>query len=76
MNKTNEIFFLFLINNLLPFSQITQEERKGAEVDYRKYYGQAWKDAGGHQDPVQNKPSADFVKEHPRYQELIESKKG
>lgn len=56
---------------LLP--QIRPEERRGAELDYRKAFGKEWKEAGGHQDPDQDRPSAAFLAAHPRYQALCRS---
>ncbi len=43
-------------------------------MDYLKNNGQAWKEAGGHQDPAKNNPSQEFLHNHPRYQQLIDSK--
>uniref|UniRef100_A0A8B9KV61 Tubulin-specific chaperone E n=1 Tax=Astyanax mexicanus TaxID=7994 RepID=A0A8B9KV61_ASTMX len=53
-------------------SQVLQEERRGAELDYCKKYGRAWLQAGGHRDPEKNHPSAEFLAEHPRYLTLIQ----
>ena len=53
--------------------QIEPGERIGCEVDYRKIFGKKWRESGGHQDPAKNKPSEEFLEEHPRYMELIES---
>uniref|UniRef100_A0A671GC59 Tubulin folding cofactor E n=1 Tax=Rhinolophus ferrumequinum TaxID=59479 RepID=A0A671GC59_RHIFE len=50
--------------------KILPEERRGAELDYRKAFGNAWKKAGGHQDPAQNRPNEEFLAAHPRYQSL------
>ncbi|XP_004640892.2 tubulin-specific chaperone E isoform X1 [Octodon degus] len=50
--------------------EILPEERRGAELDYRKAFGNEWKKAGGHQDPDKNRPNEDFVAAHPRYQLL------
>lgn len=50
--------------------QILPEERRGAELDYRKAFGGEWRKAGGHQDPDRNRPSAEFRAAHPRYQSL------
>ncbi|XP_032705669.1 tubulin-specific chaperone E isoform X1 [Lontra canadensis] len=50
--------------------EIPPEERRGAELDYRKAFGNEWKAAGGHQDPEQNRPHAEFLAAHPRYQSL------
>ncbi|XP_001368852.2 tubulin-specific chaperone E isoform X1 [Monodelphis domestica] len=48
--------------------EILPEERRGAELDYRKTFGSEWKKAGGHQDPDKNKPNNEFIIAHPRYQ--------
>uniref|UniRef100_A0A8C7AI78 Tubulin-specific chaperone E n=1 Tax=Neovison vison TaxID=452646 RepID=A0A8C7AI78_NEOVI len=50
--------------------EILPEERRGAELDYRKAFGNEWKAAGGHQDPDRNRPHAEFLAAHPRYQSL------
>ncbi|KAM9006771.1 tubulin-specific chaperone E isoform X2 [Sarcophilus harrisii] len=50
--------------------EILPEERRGAELDYRKTFGNEWKKAGGHQDPDKNKPNNEFITAHPRYQLL------
>ncbi|KAL1006143.1 hypothetical protein UPYG_G00068350 [Umbra pygmaea] len=51
---------------------VSPEERRGAELDYRKMFGLEWLASGGHQDPKQNRPSAQFTAQHPRYQRLIQ----
>ncbi|ETE69411.1 Tubulin-specific chaperone E, partial [Ophiophagus hannah] len=53
-------------------SQIFPEERRGAELDYRKKYGIHWLKAGGNQDPKKNKPSEEFLAAHPRFQLLCD----
>ncbi|KAL7987551.1 hypothetical protein Chor_006470 [Crotalus horridus] len=53
-------------------SQIFPEERRGAELDYRKKYGIDWLKAGGNQDPKKNKPSEEFLAAHPRFQLLCD----
>ncbi|XP_078397826.1 tubulin-specific chaperone E isoform X1 [Cetorhinus maximus] len=58
--------------NVLNRTEISADERKGAELDYRKRFGKDWLKAGGHQDPEKNRPDKEFCAEHPRYQELIE----
>ncbi|XP_054431470.1 tubulin-specific chaperone E isoform X2 [Pteronotus mesoamericanus] len=50
--------------------QILPEERRGAELEYRKAFGNEWKKAGGHQDPDKNRPSEEFLAAHPRYTAL------
>lgn len=54
---------LLYLNN----SEISAEERKWAERDYLKMFGEEWLKAGG---PGQ--PSREFTCQHPRYQTLIE----
>ncbi|NXL89936.1 TBCE protein, partial [Alectura lathami] len=51
-------------------SEIPSEERKGAELDYRKIFGSEWLAAGGHWDPKRNNPSKEFLAAHPRYPSL------
>ncbi|XP_046907060.1 tubulin-specific chaperone E isoform X2 [Hypomesus transpacificus] len=53
-------------------SQITLEERRGAELDYCKMFGLEWLASGGHRDPQQNHPSTEFTAQHPRYLMLIQ----
>ncbi|XP_012586418.1 PREDICTED: tubulin-specific chaperone E isoform X2 [Condylura cristata] len=50
--------------------EILPEERRGAELDYRKLFGNEWKKAGGHQNPNENRPNKEFLAAHPRYQLL------
>ncbi|XP_060068996.1 tubulin-specific chaperone E-like [Ylistrum balloti] len=52
-------------------TKVTKEERRGAEIDYLKRFGQVWIKCGGSQDENKNQPSSDFINEHPRYQELV-----
>ncbi|KAK2522552.1 Tbce [Columba livia] len=47
--------------------QILPAERKGAELDYRKIFGNDWLAAGGHWNPEKNNPSEEFLAAHPRY---------
>ncbi|KAM4751282.1 tubulin-specific chaperone E [Anableps anableps] len=54
---------LVYLNN----SEISSEERKGAELDYIKMFGEEWLKAGG-----AAQPSPVFACQHPRYQTLIE----
>uniref|UniRef100_UPI00398F683F tubulin-specific chaperone E isoform X2 n=1 Tax=Pristiophorus japonicus TaxID=55135 RepID=UPI00398F683F len=58
--------------NILNRTEILPEERRGAELDYRKRFGKEWLKAGGHQDPKRNRPDEEFCAEHPRYQVLID----
>ncbi|MBZ3881678.1 Tubulin-specific chaperone E [Sciurus carolinensis] len=55
--------------------EILPEERRGAELDYRKAFGNEWKKAGGHQDPEKNRPNEEFLAAHPRYQLLCHTLK-
>ncbi|NXH77691.1 TBCE protein, partial [Hydrobates tethys] len=48
-------------------SEILPAERKGAELDYRKIFGNDWLAAGGNWNPEKNKPSEEFLAAHPRY---------
>ncbi|XP_032098187.1 tubulin-specific chaperone E isoform X2 [Sapajus apella] len=50
--------------------EILPEERWGAELDYRRAFGNEWKKAGGHQDLDKNRLSEEFLMAHPRYQFL------
>ncbi|KFP40394.1 Tubulin-specific chaperone E, partial [Chlamydotis macqueenii] len=43
---------------------------EGAELDYRKIFGNDWLAAGGSWDPDKNKPSEEFLAAHPRYPSL------
>lgn len=52
--------------------QVSPEDRKGAELDYIKLFGEEWLKTGGHRDPEQSRPSAAFTSQHPRYQALIQ----
>uniref|UniRef100_A0AAZ3RJW2 Tubulin-specific chaperone E n=1 Tax=Oncorhynchus tshawytscha TaxID=74940 RepID=A0AAZ3RJW2_ONCTS len=51
---------------------VLPEDRRGAELDYCKMFGLEWLASGGHRDPQQNRPSAEFTTQHPRYQSLIQ----
>ncbi|NWS39671.1 TBCE protein, partial [Probosciger aterrimus] len=48
-------------------SEIPPAERKGAELDYRKIFGNDWLAAGGNWNPEKNNPSEEFLAAHPRY---------
>ncbi|XP_077669561.1 tubulin-specific chaperone E isoform X4 [Eretmochelys imbricata] len=50
--------------------QIFPDERKGAELDYRKMFGNDWITAGGNQNPDKDRPNEEFLAAHPRYQLL------
>ncbi|XP_075826303.1 tubulin-specific chaperone E isoform X2 [Microtus pennsylvanicus] len=75
-NKAKEII-IAKIGQLktLNRSEILPDERRGAELDYQKAFGNEWKRAGGHMDPDKNRPNAEFLLAHPRYQ-LLCSKYG
>ncbi|XP_069543552.1 tubulin-specific chaperone E [Brachyistius frenatus] len=47
--------------------QIFHEDRRGAELDYIKMFGEEWLKAGG-----RSQTSTDFSCRHPRYQSLID----
>ncbi|XP_028269593.1 tubulin-specific chaperone E [Parambassis ranga] len=51
---------------ILNGSQILPEERRGAELDYIKMFGEEWLKAGG-----ESQTSTQFTCQHPRYQKLI-----
>ncbi|XP_052768740.1 tubulin-specific chaperone E-like isoform X1 [Mya arenaria] len=52
-------------------TEVANDERKGAEIDYLKRFGPEWVKSGGHQDLNVSKPSQEFVKQHPRYADLV-----
>ncbi|XP_016055342.1 PREDICTED: tubulin-specific chaperone E isoform X2 [Miniopterus natalensis] len=70
--RTNLQFIIARIGQLRTLNrcEILPEERRGAELDYRKAFGKEWKGAGGHQDPDKNRPSEEFLAAHPRYLSL------
>uniref|UniRef100_A0A8C0MKC2 Tubulin-specific chaperone E n=1 Tax=Canis lupus familiaris TaxID=9615 RepID=A0A8C0MKC2_CANLF len=70
--QTTHQFIIAKIGQLKTLNkcEILPEERRGAELDYRKAFGNEWKAAGGHQDPDRNRPNEEFVAAHPRYQLL------
>ncbi|XP_029905555.1 tubulin-specific chaperone E [Myripristis murdjan] len=51
--------------------EILPEDRRGAELDYIKMFGEEWLKAGGHPDAQQSQPSTQFTSQHPRYLSLI-----
>lgn len=53
-------------------TEVNSDERKGAEIDYLKRFGPEWVKSGGSQDINQNNPSPEFVKNHPRFHDLIQ----
>ncbi|KAF4018775.1 hypothetical protein G4228_010906 [Cervus hanglu yarkandensis] len=70
--QTTRQFIIARIGQLRTLNKcaIEPEERRGAELDYRKAFGNEWKKAGGHQDPEKNRPNKEFLEAHPRYQAL------
>ncbi|XP_003267329.1 tubulin-specific chaperone E isoform X1 [Nomascus leucogenys] len=74
-NKEAETARLLIIASIgqletLNKCEILPEERRRAELDYRKAFGNEWKQAGGHKDPDKNRLSEEFLIAHPRYQLL------
>ncbi|XP_063469514.1 tubulin-specific chaperone E isoform X3 [Symphalangus syndactylus] len=74
-NKEAETVRLLIIASIgqletLNRCEILPEERRRAELDYRKAFGNEWKQAGGHKDPDKNRLSEEFLIAHPRYQLL------
>ncbi|XP_053317167.1 tubulin-specific chaperone E [Spea bombifrons] len=53
-------------------TEILNNERRGAELDYRKMFGNDWIKAGGNQNSELSNPSKEFLMAHPRYVSLIE----
>lgn len=60
------ISFIFQVLN---GQEIAREERRGAECDYIKRYGQKW-----HESKNNDELRSSFLKEHGRYMDLIKSK--
>ncbi|KAI1896861.1 hypothetical protein AGOR_G00099210 [Albula goreensis] len=52
--------------------EVLADERRGAELDYCKMFGEKWLESGGHRDLAMNRPSSEFTEQHPRYQALID----
>ena len=53
---------------------MTAQERKEAELIYLKRYSSEWMKSGGNEDCLNDeKMTAEFVKLHPRYLELVKS---
>lgn len=52
---------------ILNSCKIQPEDRRGAELDYIKMFGEQWLKAGG-----QSQSSTEFTCQHPRYQSLID----
>ncbi|XP_063299450.1 tubulin-specific chaperone E isoform X2 [Pelobates fuscus] len=57
---------------MLNKTEILPQERKGAELDYRKMFGNDWLKAGGSQNLELNNPNKEFCINHPTYKSLIE----
>ena len=51
--------------------QVSLGERKGAEIDYLKRFGNEWTKSGGNQDKSKSSPSKEFMSIHSRYQDLV-----
>jgi len=51
---------------------VSEKLRADSELGYLKFFGADWRNCGGHQNPKQNKPSKDFLTQHPQYMNLIE----
>ncbi|XP_061582227.1 tubulin-specific chaperone E isoform X2 [Cololabis saira] len=66
--KTANQLFIAKLEHLASLNncEVKAEDRRGAELDYMKMFGEDWLKAGG---PGQ--ASAEFTSEHPRYQNLI-----
>ncbi|XP_063426904.1 tubulin-specific chaperone E-like [Mytilus trossulus] len=52
-------------------TEVFEDERKGAEIDYLKRFGPHWLKAGGHQDQDKDQTSAEFLQEHPRFKYFL-----
>ena len=55
------------------FIKYAASERRDAEIDYLKKYTNDWRLSGGNEDPNLNKPSEDFLQQHPTYELLVQS---
>lgn len=53
--------------SLLNGTKVEAEDRRGAELDYIKLFGEEWLKAGG-----RSQLSPDFIRDHPRYQALVQ----
>ncbi|KPP76339.1 hypothetical protein Z043_104320 [Scleropages formosus] len=73
--ETTRQLFIARIGQLqvLNKSEVMREERKGAELDYCKMFCVMWLGSGGNRDPELDRPSGEFVEQHPRFQSLIRS---
>ncbi|XP_069698305.1 tubulin-specific chaperone E [Periplaneta americana] len=73
--ETSRQFVIARIGNLknLNGAIITNDERKGAEIDYLKKYGVVWVNMAKPLDIMNHKPILDmFVQSHPRYPLLVD----
>ncbi|XP_037677432.1 tubulin-specific chaperone E isoform X1 [Choloepus didactylus] len=70
--QTKRQFIIAKIGQLKTLNkcEILPEERRGAEFDYQRAFGNEWRKAGGHQNPDKNRPNEEFLAAHPRYQLL------
>ncbi|XP_025104248.1 tubulin-specific chaperone E-like isoform X2 [Pomacea canaliculata] len=61
------------IGNLTRFNRtdVNEQERKGAEIDYLKKFGPDWLKAGGNQDSSKDNPDIEFQAQHPRFCHLV-----
>ncbi|CAK8694854.1 tubulin-specific chaperone E-like isoform X2 [Clavelina lepadiformis] len=57
---------------MLNRTAVEPAERTGSELDYLRKFGLEWKDSGGDQDPAKNNPSETFIKNHPRFMEIVQ----
>uniref|UniRef100_A0A8C9WII5 Tubulin-specific chaperone E n=1 Tax=Scleropages formosus TaxID=113540 RepID=A0A8C9WII5_SCLFO len=67
--ETTRQLFIARIGQLQVLNK--SEERKGAELDYCKMFCVMWLGSGGNRDPELDRPSGEFVEQHPRFQSLI-----
>lgn len=51
--------------------QVDAQERKGAEIDYSKRFGESWMEAGATVETTE--ANASFYGEHPTYRHIIQS---
>ncbi|XP_077024509.1 tubulin-specific chaperone E isoform X2 [Tamandua tetradactyla] len=70
--QTKRQFIIARIGQLKTLNKckILPDERRGAELDYQRAFGNEWRKAGGHQNPDKNRPNKEFLAAHPRYQLL------
>ncbi|XP_023255213.1 tubulin-specific chaperone E isoform X2 [Seriola lalandi dorsalis] len=65
--KTANQILIAKLGRLVLLNSCEPEDRKGAELDYIKMFGEEWLKAGG-----RSQASAQFISQHPRYQTLID----